>query len=110
MPDARSVLKSWRANLVTKALPRALGEALDVLDRQVTSNAPVASGALKESVERTPVKHRRNRISGAVVVKSEHALAVEYGTSDTLAQPFFRPAIRQAMGRMKAIMRRLARS
>lgn len=50
------------------------------------------TGELADSIEvRRARVVRGGNVAGAVTVGSDHALAVEYGTSDRAADPFVRP-------------------
>lgn len=53
------------------------------------SNAPVATGELRDSIEAVPV----NQYNAEVRVGAEHGIYVEYGTYKMAAQPFFNPAL-----------------
>ena len=66
------------------------------------SRAPVDTGALRDSIDVQP---------GKVTVSVPYAAFVEYGTSDTPAQPFLRPAADtvedgHALGIAAEVMRR----
>lgn len=106
--NARQVASAWRDRAAGRVLPAALVRACNLLARRVAADAPVDSGGLRDSVHATPARVTRSRVSAAVVVSSPHALAVEYGTADTRPEPFFRPAIRSELPRMRSIVEEAA--
>ncbi len=66
--------------VATTAATNTLAEDVD---NDASARAPVDTGALRDSIHAEP---------GKVVVEVPYAAFVEYGTSDTPAQPFLRPA------------------
>lgn len=60
--------------------------AEDAAERMRTL-APVLSGELRDGIE---------AVEGEIVSKARHSAPVEFGTSDTPAQPFFRPAMHES--------------
>lgn len=60
--------------------------AEDAADR-MRQMAPSRTGALKGSIRST---------DGDIVAEAPYAAYVEFGTSDTPSQPFFRPALHEA--------------
>jgi len=85
---------------------RAVAAAAAALAADVRARAPVGeTGELAASVSAGPVRTRGDRASATVSVASDHAAAIEYGTSRMAAEPFFRPAIRLARPAMTAAIR-----
>ena len=76
-----------------RAAPVAVKAGLDVLRDGVNSRTPVDSGALLAAEVETPVRDVRGFVTGSVSVPSDHAAAVEFGTTYMAAQPFMRPTI-----------------
>lgn len=106
--DTRAKIHATFARL--SAVPReALGGVLegyldDTADR-VRSNAPSDEGELREGVGIiAPEPGKSPVIRGSVVVTSDHAAAVEYGTVHAAPQPYFRPAIRGGQARLRALI------
>lgn len=84
--------------VATTAATNTLGEDVATDARTL---APVDTGALRDSIHAEP---------GKVVVEVPYAAFVEYGTSDTPAQPYLRPAADtvnddHALGIAAAVMR-----
>ncbi|WP_336747761.1 HK97-gp10 family putative phage morphogenesis protein [Aureimonas altamirensis] len=113
-----------RFNRVMKRIPEAVkDEVMDSLDAAAElvvetqrSYAPVDDGTLKASIRRGRVSESENRL--AVTVEAggptttrpvrngqkaeyDYSLGVEFGTSDTPAQPFFYPGYRAARKRVR---------
>jgi NADPH:quinone reductase-like Zn-dependent oxidoreductase len=105
MATANSICRAFRSNRI-KALVRASDEANGVLAHQIQQNAPVLSGDLAGSVEAVPAVVRGSKITSAVAVTSDHALAVEYGTEDMAPEPYFRPAVDSERSKMIRIVER----
>jgi HK97 gp10 family phage protein len=76
----------------------------DDLRAKVVSNAPRLTGKLQDSIT-TEFKHGHNGPTVRVGATAEHAPFVEFGTDDTPAQPFLRPAIAE----MESVVKRAAR-
>lgn len=91
LDDLRRDLLGLARSLEREAGPAALKEALDVLESGVRSRTPRRTGALVSAEAETAPRDRRGVVSGAVVVASDHAAAVEFGTGDTPAEPYMRP-------------------
>ncbi len=78
------------ARVAGEADVNELGEAMAA---DAAARAPVATGELRDSI------HTVKTEGGVdVVVGSDHAIPVEYGTSAAPAQPFLRPAREKAAG------------
>lgn len=71
--------------------------------RYVRAKAPVRTGYLKSSVNRTLVGPRAHRVT----VGAHYGIYVNYGTRYMRAQPFWEPAIRQARMDLRKDMRKL---
>lgn len=80
---------------IAGVLPRSVDAGLGVLARGIETRAPIDEGSLRRSVIVGPAKTARNWTGGAVIVVSDHAAAVEFGTSNMPAQPFVRPTADQ---------------
>lgn len=85
-------------------LDETLEKAVDAGERVMKSRVPVDSGDLRDSIRREDTRDvRRIRVS------SDHAIAVEFGTSDTQPSGYWRAgvaAIRQGV-RPKRVTRRV---
>lgn len=92
--DLRAALKKWLARSRASAGPAAVRAGLAVAEAAIRRRAPVgATHDLEHSIHSVGPVPTRNGVAGAVVVASDHAAAVEYGTHDQAAQPFVRPAV-----------------
>lgn len=105
--NARSIIGRWRGSTI-KRLASALHEACHDLAVRVEENAPTRTGELAGAVEVIELEQLSKEIASGVIVDSDHALAVEYGTSEMLAEPYWRPAIATEVPRMIAKIRRVA--
>jgi HK97 gp10 family phage protein len=91
------------------ALPPAMERYCHDLAEEVRRNAPVDTGELRASVAvEAPGSFNRfseavNR-TWAVVVNSDHAAAVEYGTIHQQPNPFFRRAIAGSQKKLKSFV------
>lgn len=117
-----------RMNLIPKnvreAVTPALQRSADEMAASIKALVPVDTGALRESVEVTPGGQSTPPYSqpGGAMTVPENAIAitvgntdvryghlVEYGTSETVAQPFFWPSVRlnrkRATNRIKRAIR-----
>jgi HK97 gp10 family phage protein len=65
---------------------KAIADVVAEIVAKARENAPVLSGALRDSI------HAED---GQVVADSDHALFVELGTSKMAAQPFLSPAVKE---------------
>lgn len=117
-------LESLRRRL--KAIPAAVKSQIrDALDKSADEMvatmkrlAPVDEGALRESIRKEPGDHDLSvkvTAGGPMTTKEvrkgsgaeyDYALGVEFGTSDTAAQPFFWPSYRLGRKRVKARSKR----
>lgn len=62
--------------------------------RDARRNAPVRTGALRDGIDSRVVGTGRNQsVAGIVGATARHSIFVEFGTSDTPAQPFLFPAL-----------------
>lgn len=104
MARADDQLQDWFSGLsfkVKKRLARTIRNEADRLAAAIKAEAPVASGALRDSVK---VRRRKSDLDLEVTaggdtttreirvgsgVPYDYARAVEFGTVDTPAQPFF---------------------
>jgi HK97 gp10 family phage protein len=88
----RLVLRAFSARLRLGAAKEAVRAGLAVLEAGCKRRCPVGvTHELVDSIHTVAPKVTGKGVSGAVVVSSGHALAVEYGTSREAAQPFVRP-------------------
>lgn len=75
------------------AATAAVQEAADDVAEDARQQSPRDSGELVESIEVADARQTGLMAEAAVEVSAPHAGAVEYGTADTAAQPFLRPAV-----------------
>lgn len=112
MAEPDDELQSWFSGLpfkLKRELAAKLKEQADELADAIKAEAPVVSGTLRDSVK---VRRRRNELELEVVaggqatskeirkgagVDYDYALAVEYGTTERPAEPFFYNTARQMM-------------
>ena len=92
------VIVKWYGNQYTKGLYTHIDKKerrlADRLKSAVQRNAPVLSGALRNSIQVVKVALLHYRVRTGV----PYARFVEYGTSNMAAQPYFRPAVKQVKG------------
>ena len=82
---------------------RALREASKLLAARIIVLAPQLAGDLIKSIVVEQVRSHLSMVTSNVVERSDHGVAVEYGTQSTPAQPHWRPGIamsREAMIRL----------
>lgn len=108
MRPSLSIALAWREGLAVEDLPEALAEACDHLVSHVRDAAPVDTGDLSDSVHATPVRASGSRISAAVVVDSDHAMAEEYGNVHQAGTHFFRRTCLAEMDRMRSLVAKVA--
>lgn len=77
---------------IQKAQPELTFEEAEALVRNMQAYAPERTGELKDSMR--PIRLPKG--GAAAEVTARHADFVEWGTSDTPAQPFARPAAERA--------------
>lgn len=112
MSEPDDELQSWFSGLsykLKRELAAKLKEQADELAGAIKAEAPVVSGALRDSVK---VRRRRNELELEVVAGGEttskeirtgagvdydYALAIEYGTTERPAEPFFYNTARKLM-------------
>ena len=85
----RRVKKGVRPGLQKDAMP----EGVKIVEREARRMAPVATGELRDKIDTEVLPARQSEAVVVLVSKAEHAMPVEFGTSDTPAQPYARPAI-----------------
>lgn len=78
-----------------------------VIEAGMESRCPVRTRALLRSIHSTRVGVGRDRVGGAVVVGTDHALAVEYGPH---RRPFVRPTAANDGPKAEAAMAKVLRS
>jgi len=119
--DLASLLRAFKKvpRAVRRAVEPALDKGADDLVRTAKSLAPVDDGDLQASIRKEPGRHSLERIVAAggeattrpvrsgVNATFDYALAVEYGTREQPAQPYFWPAYAL---RKKSIKRRTDRA
>jgi|SRR5579883_1267088 len=95
--ETLKMLKTLDAKVAKKVSRSAMRKGMKVIKNQVKENAPVDSGALKDSVKIKAGKRSRNKISIEVVIgdglgkgDTYYAAAVELGHGDTPPNPFIR--------------------
>ncbi|MBR0881847.1 HK97 gp10 family phage protein [Bradyrhizobium japonicum] len=112
MSEPDDELQSWFSGLsykLKRELAGKLKEQADELASAIKAEAPVVSGTLRDSVK---VRRRRNELELEVVAGGEttskeiragagvdydYALAIEYGTTERPAEPFFYNTARKLM-------------
>ncbi|WP_271572528.1 HK97 gp10 family phage protein [Bradyrhizobium sp. CCBAU 11386] len=112
MAEPDDELQSWFFGLpfkLKRELAGKLKEQADELAGAIKAEAPVASGKLRDSVK---VRRRRNELELEVVaggqatskeirkgagVDYDYALAIEFGTTEHPAEPFFYNTARERM-------------
>lgn len=77
---------------IQAAQPDMTMDEAEALVRNMQIYAPEATGELKDSMKAVKLPDGK----AAAEVRARHADFVEYGTSDTPAQPFVRPAVERA--------------
>jgi HK97 gp10 family phage protein len=81
------------ASSITSTIPqRALQAGADNLVESAKSSAPVRTGALRDSIQRTEASAE----SAIVEAEVEYAGFVEFGTSRMSAEPYMMPGIPEA--------------
>ena len=81
---AEALAMFGRAGVVGTAIEaQGVDATAQAIAADARARAPVATGFLRDSIEVT---------EEGVEVMADYGLFVEYGTSDTVAQPFIRPA------------------
>lgn len=94
-------LRKWGNDLgaagpmAARAASRRLTEVAGRLRDDARRNAPVDSGALRDSIKVAGGRNFRT-----VYTDVRYGAFVEYGTADTAPQPYFEPAIRPAYARL----------
>ena len=62
-------------------------DAMLSIESEAVSNVKVQSGALKQSIQSTPIKVSKNQITGGVEVGAYYAPYVEFGTGTSVKIP-----------------------
>jgi len=75
---------------IKAALARELASCGDLIVTKMKEAAPEDSGELAENISATP---KNDGLKVEVVSDTDHSAYVEFGTSDTPAEPFFYPTI-----------------
>jgi HK97 gp10 family phage protein len=92
------------------ALPGIVMQAAAIVEAEIAARAPVDTGVLVHSLD---AKSERRQTSASATVQIErsgpdgtehYAIFNEFGTSKMRAQPFFRPGIEAARGKVDALM------
>jgi HK97 gp10 family phage protein len=98
LTDFNAAINQHIANLSGENLKRVADAAGTVILQAVEARAPVASGALKASLDQLD-SAGKHRASSAIQVEDSakggaefYAVMLEYGTSKMAAKPFMRPA------------------
>lgn len=104
--DCIAALRELKTTVARNVGRRALVPAGDILASAATANAPVLTGNLKRSISVDRKQRSASKRAGvaelSVIASDLGAAAIEYGTSDTAAQPYMRPAVDANEGRMTA--------
>lgn len=102
--EAGKALAGMKRATAMAVARRSLLPAANHLASVVEGNAPVLTGNLKGSVRvdrKTQSKrNRKGAVDVTVIADDAAAVPVEYGTSDTPMQAFFRPAIESQKQRL----------
>lgn len=103
---------------IRRAAAQGVADAARLLEGTVRRNAPVDTGALRDSIHVERGGRSRARVQDMVVVEGGHgdepvALDVEYGTQDQAPDPFIRRSVARERSRVRAaisapIVRRIA--
>ncbi|MGI4849322.1 MAG: HK97-gp10 family putative phage morphogenesis protein [Janthinobacterium lividum] len=90
------------------ALPEIVMAAADIVEAEIRQRAPVDTGDLVKSLD-AKADRRKDSASATVQIErsgpdgTEHyAVFQEFGTSRMPAQPFFRPGVEAARGKVEA--------
>ena len=88
------VIKTFKAFVsdMDKELAQAVQEAGELVEREAKQNAPKRSGTLANSIK-SEVNVEGNTVTASIGSDLDYAPHVEYGTRDTVAQPFLEPAL-----------------
>ena len=62
-------------------------DSLLAIESEAASNVAVDTGALKNSIQSTPIKVTKNEITGGVEVGANYAAYVEFGTGTKVKVP-----------------------
>lgn len=107
------LLEDLPKKLANKILREALRKAGKIVQQAMKDRAPVDKGELKRSITVRKGKRKRKGSQSVVIfpdpVKFKddfHAPYLEWGTSDTEAQPFARPAFDATKDQALAIVRK----
>ena len=94
--DARVTVNRFGAvkREMHSAMQAALDSAADTAVRSAKRRAPVLTGELRSSIDRTPVERSGGGYKVVIYANADHARYVEYGGVRTSAKPFVRPAAR----------------
>lgn len=109
-PDPVNELKAdfdRAARRIRRAAERGVADGAAALSDRVRNNAPVETGALRDSVHVARGSHSRGRVEDFVVIEGGHgdepvALHVEFGTEDESPDPFIRRSVSQMKKRVKS--------
>ena len=93
----RAQLAAYKAKLAA-ATKKTVDETLHQIAEEARSNAPVDTGALRESIH----VEEETGLAGKVVADADYAIDVELGTSHAPAQPFLGPAYFKALTEVAA--------
>lgn len=85
-------LRDARRRILTEER-RVVAEATNRIEQAAKSNAPVATGALRDSITGS-VRGLKGRVDAPI----RYATFVEFGTSRMSPQPFMTPALEQGEG------------
>lgn len=106
------LLEGLPKKVANKILRDALRKAGKIVQAEAKARAPVDEGELKRSITVRKGKRKRKGSQSVVIFPDQnkfkddfHGPYVEYGTSDTPAQPFMRPAFEATKDQALAIVR-----
>ena len=95
---------------MAQALPGIVLQGALIVQKEVKARAPVDTGALLASIDTIAAKRA---LSASATVQAEdsaqggiehYAVFKEYGTSKMPAQPFFRPGVEAARGKVEELV------
>lgn len=92
--NAAHVLSRWRGigDAIFDAGESNMQEAVDLLQQEIQSRAPVDTGHLRNSYD-TRVEETSTGVKGHVWSDADYAAAQEYGTAYQSGTPHVRPAV-----------------
>ncbi len=81
-----------RKEVVPSLHKEAVPKSAEMIASEAVHRAPVDEGELRDGISFEEGERTRTSASAMAVSRAEHSGPVEFGTSDTPAQPFMRPS------------------